>query len=293
MRGWFYRLALGAVIGWLALTNSASALEKPKLAIIIDDLGYNLPLGKRTAQLPGAFTLAVLPLTPYGRELANLAHRQGKEVMLHVPMSNHHQYPLGKGALVTGMKRAEFITVLRRGLADIPHVKGVNNHMGSLLTEQAEPMGWLMQELQSRQLYFVDSRTSVRTQALIEAERIQLPSRRRDVFLDDTRDKSLIEQQVLLAIRKARRQGFAIAIGHPYPETLEVLKRIRPLLKNYDVELVPVSALMPGFARHSNKIAACTAPPLHLWPRIWVPVNPFDKELVELPEQFWITRSKK
>lgn len=288
---WFRLLALG--IAWLILTSSASAAQKPRLAIIIDDLGYNLPLGKQTAALPGAFTIAVLPLTPHGRELAELAHSKGKEVMLHVPMSNHHHYPLGKGALVAGMDRSEFIAVLRQNLASVPYIKGVNNHMGSLLTEQAEPMGWLMRELLSRQLYFVDSRTTAQTQALIEAERIHLPSRRRDVFLDDTRDKTRIQQQLLLALEKARKHGSAIAIGHPYPETLAVLKGIKPLLRQYGVELVPASDLMPPPMKTAPSVSYCGAPPMSLWPQIWVPVNLFDKEVFELPEQFWITRSKK
>ncbi len=266
----------------LALSLPVQAKAPAKLAIIIDDLGYNLSLGKRTANLPGAFTIAVLPFTPHGRELAELAHKRGKEIMLHAPMSNHHRYPLGRGGLVSGMKQAEFLAVLRQNLADIPHIKGVNNHMGSQLTEQAEPMRWLMRELQSRQLYFVDSRTSALTQALNEAERIRLPSRKRDVFLDDERNSEHIEQQLLLALNKAKQQESAIAIGHPYPETLAVLQRIKPLLKSHMVELVPVSALVPQVAR-ASKSTYCLAPPASLWPETWAPIDPFDEQLFNLP----------
>ncbi len=266
----------------LALSLSVQAKAPAKLAIIIDDLGYNLSLGQRTANLPGAFTIAVLPFTPHGRELAELAHVRGKEIMLHAPMSNHRQYPLGRGGLVNGMKHAEFLAVLRQNLANIPYVKGVNNHMGSQLTEQAEPMRWLMRELKNHQLYFVDSRTSALTQALTEAERIRLPSRKRDVFLDDERNSQHIEQQLLLALSKAKQQGSAIAIGHPYPETLAVLQGIKPLLVQHNVELVPVSALVSRFAREP-KAASCLAPPVSLWPQTWAPVDPFDKQLFNLP----------
>ncbi len=269
----------------LVLCPSVFAKERAKLAIIIDDVGYNLSLGKRTTQLPGAFTIAVLPFTPHGKQLAELAYKRGKEVMLHAPMSNHHRFPLGRGGLMSNMGQAEFLAVLRQNIANVPHIKGVNNHMGSQLTEQTEPMRWLMQELQARQLYFVDSRTTAKTQALIEAERIHLPSRKRDVFLDDERDSRQIQQQLLLALQKARQQGSAVAIGHPYPETLAVLKQIQPLLKQYDVELVPVSTLLPAFQPYPQPVNYCQAPPPGFWPQTWVPVDPFDADLFTLSEQ--------
>lgn len=264
-----------------SLVFSQPALAQGRLAIIIDDIGYNLTLGKRTADLTGDFTLAVLPFTPHGVELAERAHQRGKEIMLHAPMSNRHNYPLGRGGLVNGMERSEFLAVLRRNLANIPYVKGVNNHMGSLLTEQVEPMGWLMEELKQRQLYFVDSRTSAQTQALIMAEQIQLPSRRRDVFLDDERTTTNIQFQLLRALKQASKQGTAIAIGHPYPETLAELEQLQPLLDQFDVQLVKASQLMVRApfqtakhnARHKNHI--CLAPPMGFWPQVWAPIDPF------------------
>jgi len=278
-----HRLVFWLGIASLAISFPISARESAKLAIIIDDLGYNLTLGQRTTDLPGAFTVAVLPFTPHGRELAERAHKNGKEVMLHAPMSNHHRYPLGRGGLVSGMNQAEFLAVLRQNLANIPYVSGVNNHMGSQLTEQAEPMRWLMQELQARRLYFVDSRTSAQTRALIEAERIRLPSRKRDVFLDDKRDPQHIQQQLLLAIEKARQQGAAVAIGHPYPETLALLNRIEPLLDRSAVELVPVSKLVPRSTAQARSAGYCPAPPPGFWPQTWAPIDILDDNLFNLP----------
>lgn len=277
------------LVYWLGLISlvfplSAPAKESAKLAVIIDDLGYNLTLGQRTVELPGAFTVAVLPFTPHGRELAELAHQRGKEIMLHAPMSNHHSYPLGRGGLVNGMKQAEFLAVLRQNLANIPYIKGVNNHMGSQLTEQTEPMRWLMQELQTRRLYFVDSRTSARTQALNEAERIRLPSRKRDVFLDDKRDPQQIRQQLVLALEKASKQGSAIAIGHPYPETLAVLTHIEPLLERYQVELVAVSTLVSHMAPPPKSGGYCQAPPPGFWPQTWATIDISDEQLFTLPD---------
>ncbi|HSC66796.1 MAG TPA: divergent polysaccharide deacetylase family protein [Cellvibrio sp.] len=269
---------------------SSPALAQARLAIIIDDIGYNLPLGQRAADLPGDFTLAVLPFTPHGSQLAERAHRRGKEIMLHAPMSNRHNYPLGRGALESGMQRAEFLAVLRQNLASIPHIQGVNNHMGSLLTEQAEPMGWLMAELKQRRLYFVDSRTSAQTQALTMAEQIHLPSRRRDVFLDDDRAQANIRFQLNRALKQASQQGSAIAIGHPYPETLHELEQLQPLLAEFGVKLVKVSQLMvAGRASASTKSDPshknnnCLAPPMGLWPHTWAPIDPFAVDELTVP----------
>ena len=273
-----HRFAFGLLL-LLAISTSQPLYAQGRLAIIIDDIGYNLALGKRSADLNGDFTLAVLPFTPHGSELAERAHQSGKEIMLHAPMSNRHHYSLGRGGLVSGMKHAEFLAVLRQNLANIPYIKGVNNHMGSQLTEQAEPMRWLMEELKTRHLYFVDSRTSAQTQALSMAEQINLPSRRRDVFLDDERTPAAIKYQLERALKQAQQQGSAIAIGHPYPETLAQLEQLQPLLTQFRVQLVSASQLMlnkkvqTGIVR--GAALACQAPPMGLWPQTWAPVDPF------------------
>jgi len=278
------RFAFGTFLLLAALSLSNPVLPQNQLAIIIDDIGYNFALGKRTADLNGDFTLAVLPFTPHGIELAERAHQRGKEIMLHAPMSSRHNYPLGRGGLVSGMQRIEFLAVLRQNLANVPHIKGVNNHMGSQLTEQAEPMRWLMEELKTRNLYFVDSRTSAQTQALIMAEKIQLPSRRRDIFLDDDRTQSNIRYQLVRALKLAQQKGSAIAIGHPYPETLAELEQLQPLLEQYDVVLVKTSKLVPqGSSQQQLSKKAkgtCIAPPINLWPQIWAPIDPFNVDSV-------------
>ena len=275
---WFAVGLLLSMTSAESLADNQSTSKDAQLAIIIDDIGNNLALGKRSADLPGNLTLAILPLTPHGAGLAERAHRRGKEIMLHIPMSNHRNYPLGPGGLTSNMEQVEFLAVLRQNLASTPHVRGVNNHMGSRLTEQAEPMRWLMQELLKHRLYFVDSRTSAQTQALIMAKRINLPSRKRDVFLDDERNSHQIHRQLIRALETAQQQGSAVAIGHPYPETLGVLEKLQPLLDRYHVRLVTVSALMPNAhpTKSTKKITACQAPPISLWPQIWLPIDPFN-----------------
>lgn len=281
------RSCLIPIIALVILLQTELLHAQGKLAIIIDDVGNNLSLGQRSAALPGNFTLAVLPFTPHGAELAEQGYRRGKEIMLHAPMSNEHNYPLGRGGLTVNMQQREFLKVLRENLANIPHIKGVNNHMGSLLTQKTEMMRWLMQELKVRNLYFVDSRTTTKTQALIIAEYIDLPSRRRDVFLDNDRNTTHIMRQLILALKKAQTTGSAIAIGHPYPETLSVLETIQPLLAQHGVELVSASVLMQTQALQTN-VGYCLAPPSSLWPETTVPVDPFANEnvtawLVKLP----------
>jgi polysaccharide deacetylase 2 family uncharacterized protein YibQ len=221
--------------------------QTAKLAIIIDDIGYNNKNGLSVAELPFKVTLAVLPFTPHGANLAEIAHKNGKEIMLHAPMSNERNMPLGPGALTNNISQPALIDVLNKDLADIPHVKGVNNHMGSQLTQNTQIMGWLMTYLKLHNLYFVDSRTTAKTQALNQAEIHQLPSRKRDVFLDDKRDLSQIKKQLLLAIDIAKTRGSAIAIGHPYPETIKILKEARDIAKSQSVELVLVSELLTEY----------------------------------------------
>jgi polysaccharide deacetylase 2 family uncharacterized protein YibQ len=214
------------------------------LAIIIDDIGYNLALGRRAAELTGAYTLAVLPMTPHSRKLAALARAQGKELMLHAPMANSRHLPLGPGGLEADMPRARLLLALRQSLDSLPEVVGVNNHMGSALTAQARPMGWVMGELSKRSLYFVDSRTTAATVARQVAQAYGLKTAQRDVFLDHSRDPAHIEQQLIQALMLARERGSAIAIGHPYPETLAVLERAQEHLAHYAVQLVSASALV-------------------------------------------------
>ena len=258
-----WRLSI-AILLWCFAQPALGA----RLAIIIDDIGYNGPLGRRAVDLDGAFTLAVLPFTPHTLELAQRAHKQGKEIILHAPMSNTRHMPLGKGGLDSSMDYDEFMDILRANLADVPHLAGVNNHMGSQLTQEPEPMGWVMDELVRRGLYFVDSRTSAASQAFAVALAYGVPALKRDVFLDNIRTREHISEQLLKAVQLAKRRGSAVAIGHPYPQTLNVLEHAPRLLAKHGVELVFASDLMRA---PSQLIAvtgtSCLAPPQKLWKR--------------------------
>ncbi len=227
-----------------------------RIAIIIDDIGYSLKNGLRAARLPANLTLAVLPHTPNGIALAKLGHKSGKEIMLHTPMANTRGLPLDKGALTDAMDQDTFLTTLRGNLSSIPHISGVNNHMGSQLTQNPQAMHWLMTELKQQGLFFIDSRTSADSLALATAIDSQLPSGERDVFLDHERNSEQIARQFDYLIRLAKREGQALAIGHPYPETLALLEQRIPLLEDENIKLVPASSLLETYAPPQQLVQA-------------------------------------
>lgn len=218
----------------------------PAISIIIDDLGHRLDQDLRAIGLDGSITCAFLPNSPHARRLAALAHARDKEVMLHLPMQAIGARPLDDGGLRVTMSRRQFARTVHEGLQAVPHVRGVNNHMGSLLTQYPGRMQWLMEELKQHgeALYFVDSFTTFQSVAHAVAADNDLPSMRRDIFLDTHRDPAFIERQFELLIRRARESGAAIAIGHPYPETMAFLEANLGRLAESGIELLPVSALI-------------------------------------------------
>ena len=236
------------VATWFASPAVADPL--PKVALIIDDVGYRLAEGERAVHLPGAVAVAVLPFGTHSVALAREADAQGKEVVLHLPMQ-----PLagaedpGPGALQIGQSRAELADVLAADLAAVPFIVGVSNHMGSLLTQQADRMGWLMEELRRRQpLFFVDSYTTAASVGLAAAREYGVPALRRDVFLDADPAPAAIEAQWQRLLTRARAHGAAVGIGHPYAATLALLERELPTLRAVGIVLVPLSELLPGGA---------------------------------------------
>jgi polysaccharide deacetylase 2 family uncharacterized protein YibQ len=232
-------------------TNAEAALptqDDKRLVIIIDDIGHHLLPGKAAVDLPWKLNIAVLPYTPHGKRLAERAHRAGKEVMLHAPMSTIGSIPLGRGGLTHELEEQEFRQTLADNLLQIPHVRGINNHMGSDLTQRRIQMGWVMDELLKRDLYFVDSRTSHESVAANTAEHYGVPNLSRQIFLDNERNAPAIEQKLNEVMDIASKQGMAVAIGHPYPETIRSLKAMLPQLEGRGIRLVYVSEIFPANA---------------------------------------------
>lgn len=227
-----------------ALSAPAELTEtRPRIALIIDDLGYELTAGRRVVGLPGPVACAVLPATPRGRLLAELAAAAGKEVLLHLPLqAEDRDVDVDPGALLLDMSRDQFATAFENNLASIPHVSGVNNHRGSLLTRHPGHMRWLMEELQVRDdLFFVDSFTTHRSVAMQLAAEAGVRAAKRDVFLDAVRSPQAVAAEFERLKRLARRHGAALGIGHPYRETLDFLETALPQLEAEGFELVSLA----------------------------------------------------
>lgn len=234
-------LLLGVLASWSSLCWGAKVAD---LFIVIDDVGNSRTLGQRTVDLPGPLNLAFLPFTPHARSLAQAAFLRGHDILLHAPMANEHGNALGPGALTANMDQAALQSTLRQSLAAIPHVQGVNNHMGSLLTQRAEAMEWVMQVVQDQQLYFIDSLTSAQSVAAQTARAQGIPTLKRDVFLDNELHTQALDQQFKQAIRIAKRRGYAVLIGHPYKETLDYLAKALPRLNEQGVRLRSLSDVL-------------------------------------------------
>jgi polysaccharide deacetylase 2 family uncharacterized protein YibQ len=170
----------------LLLVCSAPQVYSAKLAsIIIDDLGNNYEHGQTLVDFPAPLTLAFLPQTDFAKELASLAHENQKEVMLHLPLQSVEHHKHSPGTLDLHMSRREFVQQLKTNIVSIPHVRGINNHMGSLLTRHPGHMSWLMEEIAKLDdLYFVDSLTSNKSVAAHFATEHHIPNLIRDIFLD-------------------------------------------------------------------------------------------------------------
>jgi len=237
----------------MLLAAQSAAGPSPRIAIIIDDLGYELAAGRRAIALPGPTAYAVLPGTPHGATLSRLANENGKEVLLHLPLQAvEYRGPAEPGAIMLDMSRTTFRSTFADAIATVPYAIGVSSHRGSLLTRHPGHMGWLMEEINDRgDLFFIDSYTTHESVALRVAGETGVNAARRDVFLDNDRSTEAVAREFERLKSMAREQGQAVAIGHPFPETLEVLESELPKLREQGFELVTISKLV---AKQLNRI---------------------------------------
>ncbi|WP_313025296.1 divergent polysaccharide deacetylase family protein [Pseudomonas lopnurensis] len=254
MRRWATPLLLcGALIGQAVASEApheaVQPARMPRLALVIDDLGQNPARDQRVLELPGPVALAILPDTRHAATLAEQAHRAGKTVLLHMPMAPAG----GRFAWHPQLPHDELERRLDAALAAVPHVSGVNNHMGSAMTEQPQAMAWLMGELQRRHLFFLDSRTSPRTVAAANAQRVALASLSRDIFLDNDPSAEAVAERFRAAIALAREQGSVVVIGHPHGSTLALLERELPRLAEQGIEWIGIDQMI---ATRSNRAMA-------------------------------------
>lgn len=217
----------------------------PKIALIIDDIGFDKDISIKFSNLGIPITLSVLPYTPYGKYIINKTKNNNTEFMLHLPMQPK-EYPKvnpGKGALLSDMTPDELTNSLEQTLKWIPRVKGVNNHMGSYLTEDSIKMKQIFITIKKQNLYFVDSLTSSKSQCMGVAKLFKVDFAKRDIFLDNIQDEKYIISQLEKLKEIALKQGYAVGIGHPYHATIKALEKNINTLKK-DVIFVKASSIV-------------------------------------------------
>jgi uncharacterized protein len=223
--------------------------HRPKIAIVIDDIGYDRNIAKKFIELGVPISLAILPHSPFQNEIAKQAKESGIDTLLHLPMEPI-EYPRispGPGALMGDMSPQELSTELIQNLNSIDGIRGVNNHMGSYLTTLPKQLEIVFTELKRRHLFFLDSRTTAESCAEPVAKQLGLPFAGRNIFLDNTPTSEDTRKQLIKLLSVALRKGKAIGIGHPHETTYEELAKALSTLKD-QVTLVPVSQLVepPG-----------------------------------------------
>ena len=216
----------------------------PAIAVVIDDLGVDRKRSARTVKLPGPLTLAWLPYAEQLREQTRAAQTAGHELLLHLPMEPSVHADPGPDALLTRLDRAEIQRRVAQALASFDGYVGINNHMGSRFTADRAAMAPVLGEIQRRGLLWIDSRTTPNSAGMVLAQEMRMPHAGRDIFLDNVQSVAAVRAQLAKTEVVARRQGFAIAIGHPHDATLEALAAWLPDVKKRGFTLVPVSAVV-------------------------------------------------
>lgn len=234
------------------IISSPQSSSMNKVAIIIDDLGNSLQAIDSICNLGFPVTVSILPHSLFAPETAQIAHQHGLEILLHLPLEplpgnhkNNYSFSNDNGAMInTQMEESEIIAFIDDSLRQIPHIVGVNNHQGSLITANPKIMKIILQELQKRGLFFIDSRTTSRSVAYQMARSMGLPTTYRKIFLDNEVNPAKIKEQLIKLLQRGRREGWAVAIGHPWEETLNVLKENKDLFAAYNCQPVFASELV-------------------------------------------------
>jgi polysaccharide deacetylase 2 family uncharacterized protein YibQ len=219
--------------------------KSPRIALIVDDIGYDRAVVKKFLSLNLPITFSILPKSPFTKSIIKEARKKHVEIMLHQPMEPF-EYPRinpGPGTLLTNMTPDELVQQLIQNLEEMPFVSGINNHMGSKMTASASQMRQIFSVLKQRKLFFVDSRTTEKTICRPSAGLLQIPFGERDIFVDHFQESDFIKKQLYELVRIATTHGDAIGIAHPYTKTYQVLKSALPDLKQ-KVRFVPVSEVV-------------------------------------------------
>ena len=218
--------------------------SRPLIAIVIDDVGLDRPRSRRAWELPGPLTMSFLPYAKDLRDQAKAARARGHELMLHLPMEPNGRNDPGPNALLVSLTDAELRQRTNAALDSFDGYVGANNHMGSRFTAFRPGMETVMRQFKSRGVMFLDSRTTAQSVGDQTAQEMGVPSIVRHVFLDDEETLEAVRRKLAEAEAVARRQGFAVAIGHPHDVTLQALAEWLPTVQGKGLALAPSSAVL-------------------------------------------------
>ncbi len=220
--------------------------RKAKVAIVIDDFGYNLNNVDSWLRFEKPITFSILPNLSYSTRIASLANSYGKEIILHLPLEPQHEdaEPQEPFTVTTKMPPKEILRILERSIKDVPYLKGVSNHQGSRATEDAGLMEIVFREIKKRNLFFLDSLVTPNSVCQDLASQMDLRFAQRDIFLDNTNGVEYIKNQLNKLAEVAQAKGFAVGIGHDRNRTLEALQAHYRSLESRGIEFVYLSELV-------------------------------------------------
>jgi polysaccharide deacetylase 2 family uncharacterized protein YibQ len=224
-----------------------------KIALVLDDWGYNLKNKDFITENDFRVTLSILPFKPYSTEISELAFAKNKDVIVHMPMEPHNreQYGLEEHTLLTSMNKNTIGQILDAAFQTVPHAKGLSNHMGSKATEDPRLMKSVLEYLKSKNLFFLDSLVTNNSVGRALSKKYSLGFAQRDIFIDNETDPEYIREQLLKLAQRARRLGIAVGIGHDRVHTIEVLKAMIPQLEAQGYQFVNLSEIIgDDSARH-------------------------------------------
>jgi hypothetical protein len=224
----------------------AELKPKAKVAIVIDDWGYSLRYIPLLKQINVPMTISVLPYLKYSAAVAEIAQKQGKKVILHLPLEPElgaREIKLEEHTILSNMSEEEVMQNLNGALSSVPYVCGVSNHMGSRLTTDIHLMSVLFTELKKRQLFFLDNLVTNKSVARQAANKTQIKFVSRDFFLDNLDDREYVKKQFSKLIDFALQNGQAVGVGHPRIATLAVLNDMIPQMQEKGIKFVFVSDL--------------------------------------------------
>ena len=230
--------------------SAARKTPSKKVAIVIDDWGYNINNIELLDSIEIPLTLSILPNLPFSYKIASSqSHYKNREIIMHMPMEPEGKdIPLEKNTLMVSMNEDQALGILKAGLKTVPKAKGISNHMGSLATQDKRLIGIIMKDLKEQGLYFLDSLATPYTICQECAARAKVRFAKRDTFLDNQPDKEYISSQLDKLIKAARVSGSAVGVGHDRTLTLQVIKmRADDIIKKGDIEFVLLSELVKRY----------------------------------------------